>query len=157
MPLGWGLNLSTNIKLGKRMFSRARSLYGEGIQNYMNDAPVDIGIKNNFSNPITPVEGVALPVTGFVAFLDITWNEKFSSSVGYSMIDIDNSDGQADDAFKKGQYIVGNIMYYPVKNAMMGIEFQWGDRENFRDGWTTSISKIQFSVKYNFSETFYKK
>jgi len=38
----------------------------------------------------------------------------------------------------------------------MGIEFQWGDRENFSDGWTTSISKVQLSFKYNFSQTFYK-
>jgi hypothetical protein len=153
---GWGLNLSTNINIGKKDIIRASVLYGEGVENYMNDAPVDVGIKNNFSNRRTPVEGVALPVLGIVAFLDHTWNEKFSSSVGYSMIDIDNSDAQADDAFKRGQYVVGNIMYYPVKNAMMGIEFQWGDRKNFRDGYSTSISKIQVSFKYNFSQAFYK-
>ena len=55
-----------------------------------------------------------------------------STALGYSMIDIENSDGMNADAFKKGQYIVGNLMFYPVKNAMMGIEFQWGDRENFK-------------------------
>jgi hypothetical protein len=121
----------------------------------MNDAPVDVGIKTT-GNTSNPVEGVALPVTGLVGFFDINWNEKFSTSIGYSSIDIDNSNGQEASAFKKGQYIVGNLMYYPVKNAMMGVEFQWGDRENYSDGWSTSISKIQFSFKYNFSHTFYK-
>ena len=82
--------------------------------------------------PANPIEGVALPVTGLVGFFDINWNEKFSTAIGYSSIDIDNSDGQANDAFKTGQYIVGNLMYYPVKNAMMGIEFQYGDREEFQ-------------------------
>jgi hypothetical protein len=53
---------------------------------------------------------VALPVTGLVGFFDINWNEKFSTAIGYSSIDIDNSDGQTNDAFKKGQYIVGNLM-----------------------------------------------
>ena len=72
------------------------------------------------------------------------------------MIDIENSDAQAPSAFKKGQYIVGNLLYYPVKNAMMGIEFQWGDRENFSDGWSTDIAKVQVTFKYNFSESFYK-
>ncbi|HEX6169441.1 MAG TPA: DcaP family trimeric outer membrane transporter [Chitinophagaceae bacterium] len=153
--LGWGLNLSTNIKLGKRITFRGSALYGEGVQNYMNDAPVDVGIRKT-GVPGNPIEGVALPVTGLVAFLDINWNEKFSSAVGYSSIDIDNSDGQANDAFKKGQYIVGNLMYYPVKNAMMGIEFQYGDRENFNATASTfspSITKVQFSFKYNFLET----
>ena len=157
--LGWGLNLSTNIKLGKRITFRGSALYGEGVQNYMNDAPVDVGIKKT-GNPSLPIEGVALPVTGLVAFLDINWTEKFSSALGYSSIDIDNSDGQANDAFKKGQYIVGNLMYYPVKNAMMGIEFQYGDRENFNATASTfspSITKVQFSFKYNFSEAFFKK
>ena len=36
--LGWGLNLSTNIKLGKSSVFRGQYLYGEGMQNYMNDA-----------------------------------------------------------------------------------------------------------------------
>lgn len=152
---GWGLNLSTNIKIGKRCTFRGSALHGEGVQNYMNDAPVDIGIHTT-GDPTRPIEGVALPVTGIVAFLDVNWNEKFSSSLGYSSIDIDNSNGQGNDAFKKGQYAIANLMYYPVKNAMMGVEFQWGDRENFNDGWSTSITKVQFSFKYNFSQAFFK-
>ena len=154
--LGWGLNLSTNLKLGKTATFRGSVLYGEGIQNYMNDAPVDVGIKNNPGSTVTPVVGVALPVTGISAFIDQNWNEKFSTAIGWSMIDIDNSDAQADDAFKKGNYIVGNLMYYPVKNVMCGIELQYGDRENFRDGFSTSITKVQFSFKYNFAQTFYR-
>lgn len=155
--LGWGLNLSTNLKLGKKTVFRGAVVYGEGIQNYMNDAPVDVGIKKNSSNRISPVEGKALPMIGITAFVDHNWNEKFSTALGYSMIDIDNSDGQTADAFKKGQYIVGNLMYYPVKNAMVGIEFQYGDRTNYTDGFTSSITKVQFSFKYNFSHTFFKK
>jgi hypothetical protein len=153
---GWGLNLSTNVKLGENNIVRGQVVYGEGIQNYMNDAPVDIGIQNNPGNVTSPIKGVALPMLGVVAFLDHTWSEKFTTSVGYSLLDIDNSDAQSDNAFKKGQYIAANLMYYPTKNAMAGVEFQWFDRENFNDGWTTSATKIQFSFKYNFSQSFYK-
>lgn len=153
--LGWGLNLSTNIKIGQKDVIRGAVVYGEAIQNYMNDAPVDIGIENNFSDPEQPVKGVALPLLGVSAFLDHKWNDRFSSSIGYSMIDIDNSDAQTDDAFKKGQYAIANLLYYPAENAMAGIEFQYGDRENFRDGWNTSITKIQLSFRYNFSQSFY--
>ncbi|MNQ37010.1 hypothetical protein D3C85_505420 [compost metagenome] len=155
--LGWGLNLSTNIKFGQSTVFKGQVVYGEGIQNYMNDAPVDVGIENNPGNITEPVKGVALPLLGFVAFIDHSWTGKFTSSFGYSMIDIDNSNGQTNDAFKKGQYVIANLLYSPAKNCLVGGEFQWGDRDNFRDGWSTSISKVQFSFKYNFSEAFYRK
>jgi hypothetical protein len=156
--IGWGINLSTNLKFneGNDVF-RGQVVFGSGIQNYMNDAPVDVGIENDFGNATSPVKGVALPMLGIVAFLDHTWNEKFSSSVGWSMIDIDNSDGQNDDAFSSGQYAIMNVMYYPVKNVMAGVEFQYGDRKNYQDGFNPSIFKTQFSFKYNFSQSFYKK
>ena len=42
--VGWGLNLSSNLNLGSSDVLRLQVVYGEGIQNYMNDATVDIGI-----------------------------------------------------------------------------------------------------------------
>jgi len=132
-------------------------VYGEGIQNYMNDAPEDIGIQNNFQDTVTPVLGVPLPLLGVVAFVDQQWSSKFSSSVGYSGLFIDNSDGQSPDAFRRGHYALANLLYYPAENVMMGIELQYGTRENFLDGWNTDILKIQFSFRYKFSQIFYRK
>jgi hypothetical protein len=147
---GWGVNVSTNLKFGKGVF-RGSVVYGAGIQNYMNDAPVDIGIKNNFGDPVKPVVGEALPLLGIVAFYDVNWNKKFSSTIGYSLLDIDNSDGQAGDAFQKGEYALVNLLYYPVANVMCGPELQWGKRTNNFDGFTSDDFRIQFSAKYNFS------
>jgi len=146
---GWGLHVSSNLKLSKHV-ARLSVVYGEGIQNYMNDAPVDVGIQNNFQDPRTPVLGKALPLLGIVAFLDLNWNEKWTSTVGYSMLDIDNSDGQTDDAFKKGQYALANILFHPTPDVFLGPEIQWGRRENSRDGFTSDDVRIQFSAKYNF-------
>jgi hypothetical protein len=148
---GWGINLSSNLKVFKNDVIKLQVVYGKGIQNYMNDAPEDVGIKNTPDNSQAPVKGVALPLLGIVAFFDHYWSDKFSSTIGYSRLDIDNSSGQADDAFKNGQYAVTNLLYYPVKNAMVGGEFQWGQRKNFRDGWDVPDYRIQFSFKYNFS------
>jgi hypothetical protein len=148
---GWGLNFSSNLNAGKNDVVRLQLVYGHGIENYMNDSPVDIGIKNNLSNPVTPVVGEALPIVGLVAFLDHTWNSKFSTAVGYSRQDITNSDAQAANAFKDGQYALGNLLYYPVPNVMVGGELQWGRRENFSDGFHSDGLKMQFSFKYNFS------
>jgi hypothetical protein len=152
--LGWGVHLSSNLKIGANDVARVALVYGEGIQNYMNDAPVDVGIKTNPGNAAKPIEGVALPILGITAFLDHNWNKKFSTAIGYSMVDIDNSDEQPANAFQKGQYALVNLLYYPVNNVMMGTELQWGSRENYKDGWDTSDYRIQFSFKYNFSKVF---
>jgi len=147
---GWGLNVSSSLKAGKNDVIRAQFTFGEGIENEMNDSPIDIGIKNN-SDPARPVVGDALPIVAINVFVDHTWNEQFSSAIGYSRQDIDNSDAQAPNAFKSGQYALGNLLYYPVKNVMFGAEFQWGRRTNFSDGFHSDGVKLQFSFKYNFS------
>ena len=87
----------------------------------------------------------------YAVFLDHTWSKKFSSAIGYSMQDNDNTHGQAPDAFRVGHYALGNLLYYPVPNVMMGGELQWGRRENFSDGFHSDGFKVQFSFKYNFS------
>jgi hypothetical protein len=148
---GWGMNFSSNLKTYKKDVLKLQFVYGRGIQNYMNDAPEDVGPKPNPGNPVTPIVGVALPVTGVVAFYDHYWNDKFSSTIGYSREDIDNSASQAANAFRSGQYAVTNLLYYPVKDVMVGSEFIWGYRKNFRDGWSVPDYRIQFSFKYNFS------
>jgi hypothetical protein len=155
--IGWGLNLSSNLKLGKDNVVRLSVLYGAGVQNYMNDAPVDVAIDTTEKN------GVAIPLLGVVAFLEHNWSEKFATAIGYSMLDIENTNGQSYDAFSMGQYAIGNIIYYPVPDVMMVAELQYGNRENFGELPTThpnynkdylktaDILKVQFSFKYNFS------
>lgn len=147
---GWGVNLSSNLKVKKDVV-RLQAVYGEGIQNYMNDAPADVGVVNNPTNPVTPLLGKALPMLGLVAFLDHTWNDKFTSTIGYSRLDIENSNGQAADAFRVGQYALTNVLYAPAKGVILGPEFQWGQRANNSDGWVANDYRVQFSFKYNFS------
>ena len=87
---------------------------------------------------------------GIVAFVDHNWSERWTSAVGYSRQDIDNTDGQTPDAFKTGQYALGNLLFSPVPNMMVGGELQWGQRESL-SGYTSEGVKLQFSFKYNFS------
>ncbi len=154
--IGWGVNVSSNIHIDTPADTddtvRLQVVYGEGIQNYMNDAPADLGVVET-GDPVTPLDGEALPILGVVAFYDHYWNNKWTHSAGYSLVDIDTSSGQGADAFVRGHYALGNLLYYPAKNVMMGGEFQWARRENNSDGWTADDYRIQFSAKYNFSHT----
>jgi hypothetical protein len=149
---GWGLNFSSVLNMRtKKDVIRLQFVIGEGIENYMNDSPVDVGIESDTTNAVRPIEGEPLGIRGIVAFLDHSWSDRWSSSIGYSRQDIDNSALQAPDAFKVGQYALGNLLFTPVANVMTGGEFQWGRRENFSDGFTSDGYRLQFSFRYNFS------
>src|SRR4029077_13069038 len=99
------------------------------------------------------IVGKPLPITAWSLFLDHSWSGKFSSALGYSRQDIDNTDGEAPNAFKTGDYALGNLLYTPVPNAMVGGELQWGRRTNLSDGFSSEGLKLQFSIKYTFSAT----
>jgi outer membrane murein-binding lipoprotein Lpp len=151
---GWGVNVSSNLKFGKDNIGRFMVVYGAGIQNYMNDAPIDIGVKNNFSNPTSPIKGVALPALGIVSFLDHNWSERFSSSIGYSMLNIENSDAEKPSDFHQGHYALTNLLYHPVPSVTIGSEFQFGRRVNFTDGFNVNDYRLQFSFKYDWKKGF---
>jgi hypothetical protein len=152
--VGWGLNFTSNLNLSKNNVAKLAFAYGAGVENYMNDAPVDVGIKNNPPGSPVPIKGVALPVLGVVSFLDHTWNEHFTSSVGYSMLNIENSSAQRPSDYHQGHYAVGNLLYHPIPRVTMGGEFQFGRRVNFSDGFNVNDYRMQFSFKFDWDKSF---
>ena len=152
--VGWGVNVSSNLKIGEQSVAKLQAVYGSGIENYMNDAPVDIGVRHNPGNPVTPVKGQALPVLGLVSFLDHTWSEHFTSSIGYSMVNIDNSNAQNPSDFHQSHYSLANLLYHPIPRVTIGGEFQYGRRVNFSDGFNYNDYRVQFSFKYDWSKGF---
>jgi hypothetical protein len=166
--LGWGLSLTTRVKISKAIVYHGAITTGAGIQNYMNDAATDIGIKRQYENSKTPIKGVAIPMIGLVNYFDITWNPKLSSAIGYSILNNDTTETQLATAYKTGQYASVNLLYSPVKNFVLGPELQWGKRQNndfsgdptftlpAAKGNTGEDVKLQFSVRYVFNNSFYK-
>jgi outer membrane DcaP-like protein len=150
---GWGGSLSSNIFFNKKKdVLRLQAVYGEGIQNYFNDAPVDVGAEFDLANRRTPLAGEALPIFGAVAYADFTLNSQFTSSVGWSMVNITNSDAQLPSAFHNGQYASANLLWTPVRNVMIGGEFQFGRRLNFSDDFHFEDYRLEFSFKYSFKQ-----
>jgi hypothetical protein len=147
---GWGVNVSSNIKLDP-VILKLQFVYGQGIENYMNDAPVDVAPKTS-DNPALPFEGESLPVLGAVAFADIDWSKELTSSVGWSFVWINNSDLQLPSAFHIGHYALANLLWHPTDKILIGGEFQFGRRENNSDGFDVNDYKLQFSAKYVFSQ-----
>lgn len=149
--VGWGVNFSTVIDAAKGLRFKLQAELGEGFENYIADPSPDVALESNTESSLSPVKGKALPVWGFFCFTEVDWTEKIRSSAGYSMLTITNSDLQSPDAFKMGQYALINLRCYPVDNFMVAIEYQYGRRTNFSDGFHSFSNKIQFAFKYSFS------
>ena len=97
------------------------------------------------------LKGEPIPVTGTVLFYDYYWSERWSSTIGFSTIDMDNTNAQSPDTYHKGRYALTNLQYHPSPKLMFGAELQYGKRENFKDGWDYDAVKVQFSARYNWS------
>jgi hypothetical protein len=149
----WGISLSSNVKPTPNDTLRLQYVFGEGIANYFNDAPIDVAAKTT-SDPSKPLEADALGIQGITAYLDHNWNSKYSTAIGYSRVDVDNSNAQSPSAYKAGQYVSANLLHTPAPNVMMGGELLWADRKNNSDGFSSSDLRLQFSFKYSFSQKF---
>ncbi|MEE4146709.1 MAG: DcaP family trimeric outer membrane transporter [Halieaceae bacterium] len=144
--IGWGINTSAGIKTWGSDVLKLQVAYGEGIGNYMNDGGLDIAPDS--ADP-TRASAETVPLLGISAYYDRYWNDKWSSTIGWSMTDLDTSDGQGPTEFEKGQIATINLLHYPRDNVMLGTEFGWGQREDV-NGDTGSDYRIQFSLKVNF-------
>lgn len=150
---GGGVALSSSFSIGPHDVIRAFTVYGAGVENYFNDAPIDVGAKFQPGNRRTPVTGKPLGDFGMSLYVDHTWNSQFTTAAGYSRVDIANSNAQSSTAFRDGQYASINLLYTPVKRVLFGGEFQWANRKNF-GGFSVDDFRLQVSAKYSFSQVF---
>ena len=139
---GWGVNVNGQFKTGPQDRVMAQFVYGHAIASYMNDGGVDLA-------PNSSIKAETVPSYGGMLYYDHYWNESFSSSIGVSMHHQDNLGGQLPNAFRQGTYASTNVLWYPAKNVMTGVEFIYGKLEQF-DGATADDPRLQFSaqVKY---------
>ena len=147
---GWGLNVGTVFNVFDKDAIRLQVVYGEGIASYMNDGGMDLAPSAQYDeDALTDLEAEAVPLTGVLAYYDHWWSDRWSSSIGYSYTEVDNTNFQDPGAFNKGEYASGNLLYYPGENLMIGGELMWGQR-TVNDDESDDDLRFQFSVKYNF-------
>ncbi|WP_432210289.1 DcaP family trimeric outer membrane transporter [Marinobacter alkaliphilus] len=77
-----------------------------------------------------------------------------SINIGYGYVEVDWDDAVDDgidvaDESEKNQAVMANYQWTPIKNVMMGVEYQFLKRENV-DGTDGDASRILFAAQYNF-------
>jgi hypothetical protein len=151
--MGWGINVGAAFNVLDKDAVRLQVVYGEGIASYMNDGGMDLAPAASYdAGVLSDLEAEAVPLTGVLAYYDHWWSNKWSSSIGYSFTEVDNTNFQDPGAFQRIDYASGNLLYYPADNLMIGAELMWGERTN-NDDESEDDFRFQFSVKYNFGIT----
>jgi DcaP outer membrane protein len=157
---GWGLNLGTSYKLSLATF-RLGAVYGRGIASYMNDGGMDLAPAAALvpAPPTTPprpvpfnllLDAEAVELLGITAYVDLQWSEKFSSAIGYSFTEVDNTNFQDPTAYHKGEYASANLLWTPADRVLTGVELLWGKRTD-NDGDSGTDTRLQYSFKWSFS------
>jgi hypothetical protein len=148
----WGLSASSNVKTTKTDVIKMEITYGSGIQDYM-DAPFDVGVRIRRGFLADTLHAVTLPVFSGLAFYDHTWNERLTTSLGWSALRVSNSSGQSALAYHSGQYALINLLYNPAPDVMVGGEFQWGRRTNAFNNFAPNDFRLQLTARFNYSIT----
>lgn len=139
---GYGLNLSGSLSTVGKDRLLWQVVYGEGIGNYFNDGGIDLA-------PDAQLRAATVPIVGWLLFYDRWWSDAWSSSIGWSSADMENTDGQRDEALDKLNYGLVNLLHYPADNIMVGAELLYGELD-LNDGADGTDTRVQFSFKFNF-------
>jgi hypothetical protein len=144
---GWGLNLATAIQTAGRDRLLLQAVYGHGIATYLCDGGMDL------APTADPAAGTlaakSIPLLGVLAYYDHFWSDTWSSAIGYSFTQVENTNFQEPTAFHRGDYASTNLLHAPAARVLLGGELLWGRRTN-NDGSSGEDVRLQLTVKYRF-------
>jgi hypothetical protein len=137
---GWGLSASGHVNTIGKDALRGQIIYGRGIAAYSNDCCFDLG-------PNANLRAQTLPLLNWMVYYDHYWDEKWSTSFGFSQNQQDNSAGQLLTEQHQGSYASVNLLYKPMQNILVGVEGLWGERVN-KDGARGADQRVQFTSRF---------
>lgn len=147
--LGWGVQLSGRIDLGRWVDIYMNGVYGRGITPYIQDlagSPYDFTYKPN-----DPTKLQTLPMWGWqvAAQVDIV-PERCWITGGYSTVHLEKNDGQiSDNQYKQGDYIFGNAFCKITPNFTVALEYLHGARKDMNDA-KGKANRLSIMAQYNF-------
>ena len=157
---GWGVNaqLEHQARQGRR--SALPVVYGEGIENYMNDAPVDVGVRD--ATPATPSRrSTARRCRSSASSRSSTTPGTTSCTSVDRLLAASTSTtptARRPTRSSIGQYALANLLYYPGDERDDRRRVPVGPpREQLATASASNDYRIQFSFKYSFSTTIWRR
>jgi hypothetical protein len=147
--LGWGVQLSGHIEVGKWVDLYMNGVYGRGITPYINDL---MGTPYDFVyNPNDPTRLQTLPMWGWQAAAQLNiLPQKFWLAGGYSEVHLEKHHGALSDSqYHHGNYIFANAFYNVTRNFTVALEYLHGGRRDMSGAKNTS-NRLSIMAQYNF-------
>ena len=137
---GWGFQLSSQIHTEGRDSVILSGAYGKGLGRYL------LGTRN--SAAVTSPGGnlIVLENYGGYASYRHFWSDRWWSNVTYGYAGVDNSSSQSDSAVHATQWAGLNLMWTPVTNFGIGLEYLYGWRED-KAGDEDTSQRIRLGVQ----------
>jgi hypothetical protein len=138
---GWGILLSTTIKLNEKHQINSQYSWGKGIAYYY------VGYSNRqldaIYNPNTNSMMLKRIQGGFINYT-YRYNSYWVFSVIGGTSQIKDDDFEPGNTFKSSQYYAANVFYSPIETINIGIEITTGSRKNLdnQKGQATRISML---------------
>ena len=145
---GWGLQLSGAAALNKKWTLYYQATGGQGIERYINDLS---GNDLDAVATTTPGKLKAPYTTACVVGVqyNITPALFISTSYSYTHLYKCSNMATADDLYKHGQYLVGNVFWTIADNWQVGAEYLFGQRKN-QNNQKAIANRMQIMAQYNF-------
>lgn len=147
--LGWGVQLSGHIDIGRWVDIYMNGVYGRGITPYIQDltgAPYDFTF-----NPKNPESVQTMPMWGWQAAAEINLMPgRCWLTGGYSNVHLEKHNGYlTDNQYSRGEYIFGNAFCKVTKNFTLAVEYLHGSRKDVNGKKCTS-NRVSLMAEYNF-------
>ncbi len=147
--LGWGIQASGRIKCCSFFNLYYNGVYGKGITRYIQDLT---GSGLDFTpNPTDAYSLQSTPMWGVQASgeMNIIPNV-LSATGGYSVVKIQHRNGYyAQEQYKRGTYIFGNVFYNLTRNMRLAVEYLHGSRKDV-SGQKATANRVSIMAQYNF-------
>ncbi len=159
---GWGLSASGSYLVkgsSRRDNLKWQMNFGEGLGRYVNDTSSVGGLDAVF-DPSGNLK--ALPLFAAYVAYQKYWRrdptavfggkgllKDVRSTLVWGFVDINNFDFQPADAYNKTQRASVNVIWSPLAQIDLGLEYLWGTRRN-KDGNRGRSSQLQVVATFNF-------
>jgi hypothetical protein len=150
--LGWGLNFSGSFDTWGKDHFRFQFTGGEGVGRYIGD----LNGTGSDAAPNANGELEALRAFGGLFTYERWWADRWGSTIVLATTNVDNSDGQTDDAYHRTEYFSANILYRPIERGLIGAEILYGSRKNKDDQEATAL-RVLTTLKYTFDYDMFKR
>ena len=141
---GWGVNLAGSLNVTASDTIQFWGVYGQGVGGQGNDTSfVDSDAALDSSGDLIPLEYVS----GLLAFSH-NWAPRWRSTVTYGYVNLQNTFGEADDAYADTHYASANVVFKVFKRLSVGFETLYGYR-NTKSGADGDVVRFQLGMLYS--------